>query len=178
MPDLERNKANVIAFYDLAFHQGRPREAMERYAGAEYIQHNPCVATGKQGFIDYFEKTKRDYPGMHVEFKRAIAEGNYVVLHCRQELPGDHVWAAMDNSAWTMTARSSSIGTCCKSSPTMPPIRTACFDGVSYQSSRLPSPTKLRIASSSLEYSSQLLPQRSAISISSAFASPRSPFCR
>jgi predicted SnoaL-like aldol condensation-catalyzing enzyme len=37
MPDLERNKANVIAFYDLAFNQGRPREAMERYAGAEYI---------------------------------------------------------------------------------------------------------------------------------------------
>jgi len=96
MPDLERNKANVIAFYDLAFNQGRTQEAMERYAGAEYIQHNPGVATGKQGLIDYFEKAKRDYPGMHVEFKRAIAEGNYVVLHCRQEFPGDHVWAAMD----------------------------------------------------------------------------------
>ena len=96
MPDLERNKANVIAFYDLAFNRGRPREAMERYAGAEYIQHNPGVANGKQGFIDYFEKTKRDYPGMHVEFKRAIAEDNYVVLHCRQEFPGDHVWAAID----------------------------------------------------------------------------------
>jgi predicted SnoaL-like aldol condensation-catalyzing enzyme len=96
MPDLERNKANVIAFYDLAFNQGRPREAMERYAGAEYIQHNPGVATGKQGFIDYFEKTKRDYPGMNVEFKRAVAENKYVVVHCRQEFPGDHVWAAMD----------------------------------------------------------------------------------
>lgn len=46
--------------------------------------------------IDYFEKAKRDYPGMHVEFKRAIAEGNYVVLHCRQAFPGDHVWAAID----------------------------------------------------------------------------------
>lgn len=96
MPNLERNKANVIAFYDLAFNQGRPREAMERYAGAEYIQHNPGVATGKQGLIDYFEKTARDYPGMHVEFKRAIAEGDYVVLHCRQAFPGDHVWAAID----------------------------------------------------------------------------------
>ena len=35
MPDLERNKENVVAFYDLMFNQCRPREAMERYGGAE-----------------------------------------------------------------------------------------------------------------------------------------------
>ncbi len=89
------NKQNAMAFYDLMFNQNQPVEAINRYVGAGYRQHNPHVADGKQGFIDYFKRMSKEYPNKKVIFKRAIAEGEFVVLHCHQIWP-DEQYAGID----------------------------------------------------------------------------------
>jgi len=93
---LERNKKTAMAFYSMAFNDCKPNEAVEKYAGNEYMQHNPLVGEGKAAFISYFKEMAEKWPGKKVNFIRAIAEGNYVVLHCHQEWPGDHEYAGVD----------------------------------------------------------------------------------
>jgi len=95
--NLKQNKENAIAFYEQMFNENDPRGAIEKYTGAEYIQHNPHVEDGKEGFIKYFEEMAEGYPGKKVHVKKAIAEENLVVLHTFQEWPTeDHNYVTMD----------------------------------------------------------------------------------
>lgn len=95
---LERNKRNTISFYELMFNECKPAEAIARYAGEHYKQHNPHVGNGKEAFIAYFERMAVEFPGKRVQVKRSVAEGNFVVLHCHQQWPTDanKDWAGID----------------------------------------------------------------------------------
>lgn len=91
----EANKRNAIAFYQLAY-DGSPRQAVEMYVGAEYIQHNPMVGNGPEPFIAYFERMAAEYPEKSIDFVRAVAEGDLVALHTHQVWPDDDQYVTMD----------------------------------------------------------------------------------
>ena len=93
--DLEKNKAHAIAFYKTAY-EGNPKKAVELYVGDHYVQHNPEVADGISGFIDYFEKMQNEYPKKSIEFLRCIAEGELVALHTHQVWPDNDQYVTMD----------------------------------------------------------------------------------
>ena len=96
MADELANTENAKAFYELMFNDCNPREAIKRYVGDTYRQHNPEVADGPEAFIEYFERMAREFPGKKVSIKRTVAEDNFVVLHCHQTWPNDHDYAGID----------------------------------------------------------------------------------
>jgi predicted SnoaL-like aldol condensation-catalyzing enzyme len=91
----EQNKKNAMAFYKMAY-EGNPRKATELYVGDRYIQHNPVVEDGIEGFIAYFEKMNEEYPDKSIEFIRAVAEKDLVALHTHQVWPGNDAYVTMD----------------------------------------------------------------------------------
>lgn len=111
--DKEQNKKAAQAFYEMAFNDCKPREAVELYVGDDYIQHNPLVGNGKEPFIEYFERMGAEFPGKRVHIKRAIAEGDLVVLHCYQQWPGDTTTPGSIYFVSTRTAKLSNTGTSC-----------------------------------------------------------------
>lgn len=77
-------------------YEGNPKKAVELYVGDEYIQHNPDVANGLQGFIDYFDRMQKEYPEKSIKFLRVIGEGDLVALHTHQIWPGNDQYVTMD----------------------------------------------------------------------------------
>jgi predicted SnoaL-like aldol condensation-catalyzing enzyme len=101
---LEDNKANAIAFYRMAY-EGNPAEAVKRYVGDVYIQHNPLVGDGKDPFIAYFERMLKQFPEKSIEFVRAIAEEDMVALHTHQTWPGNAGYVTMDFFRFDMNGK-------------------------------------------------------------------------
>jgi predicted SnoaL-like aldol condensation-catalyzing enzyme len=81
MADLERNKQTVRAFITRAFNDKQPADAVAKYVGSEYIQHDPQSPDGVEAFILFVNGFVGQFPQLSIEIKRVIAEGDLVVAH-------------------------------------------------------------------------------------------------
>ena len=97
MADTEQNKQTAIAFYERAFNDHQPEDAVEKYLGPRYIQHNPQAPDGGDAFIAFVRAYVGQFPELRVDIKRAIAEGDLVMTHSLLTTsPGDRGTAAAD----------------------------------------------------------------------------------
>jgi predicted SnoaL-like aldol condensation-catalyzing enzyme len=90
---LKRNKETVINFYSTAFIEKDPERALQDYIGDYYKQHNPVVPDGKDAFVEYAKMRIKQNPDRKIEFKKVMAEGDYVVLHLH------HIFAEEDEDS-------------------------------------------------------------------------------
>lgn len=81
MTDIEHNKAVVRAFYEMAFNDKQPAEAVARYVGSEYVQHNPQAPDGAEAFVQFVTGFAAQFPELHVDIRRIVGEGDVVVTH-------------------------------------------------------------------------------------------------
>jgi len=92
---LDRNKANVVAYYTRAFNDKEPEDAVDKYVGFDkpgqdldgsgephlYIQHNPLAKSGAPAFIEFVNNFTTAFPDIHIDIRRVIAECDFVVTH-------------------------------------------------------------------------------------------------
>ncbi|MBI1741834.1 nuclear transport factor 2 family protein [Candidatus Acetothermia bacterium] len=94
---LEANKTVVREFYNLAFNLKKPEEAVAKYLGASYRQHNPTAGDGPEPFIAFVRGFAKAFPSLRFDFKRMVAEDDLVVAHSHLvRQPGDRGMAVMD----------------------------------------------------------------------------------
>ena len=95
--DTERNKETVQRFYDLNVQQVPILKKLSRSTSVRFTSSiTRWSPTVKRLSLPTLPAWRRSIPGKRVHFKRVIGEGNYVVLHCHQEWPGDADWAGID----------------------------------------------------------------------------------
>jgi predicted SnoaL-like aldol condensation-catalyzing enzyme len=92
----DANKKLVLEFYEKVLNQ-KDVDAASKYVSENYIQHNPRVPDGLAALQGFVREMKRSTPESRSTVKRAIAEGDLVVLHSHvQRNPGEKGAALVD----------------------------------------------------------------------------------
>lgn len=101
-PLLAANKRLVYDFWREVFEAGH-LELADKYLAASYIQHNPTVPTGRDGFVQFlakFSKTKPIAPTVATPLVAILAEGDLVTLVFVKEYPEPGAAGQKYTSTW------------------------------------------------------------------------------
>jgi steroid delta-isomerase-like uncharacterized protein len=81
---MEREKANKELVKDFVadVFVGHELDNLGRYLREDYIQHNPDVAQGREGFRKFFETTFQAIPDFKYILRKIVADEDYVFIHC------------------------------------------------------------------------------------------------
>jgi predicted SnoaL-like aldol condensation-catalyzing enzyme len=82
---MDNNKELVIKLLTLAFKDKDVKSASDLITD-RYIQHNPIVPTGKQGFIEGLTAFYKSFPNLKWELKKIWVEDDYVIAHSHYRL--------------------------------------------------------------------------------------------
>jgi predicted SnoaL-like aldol condensation-catalyzing enzyme len=91
---LENNKKMVVDLYQELFGD-KNIEAINKYIGDVYIQHNPYVADGKQALIDACKQWFVGAPKEKIDVRHIAADGDLVFIHTKSR-QGSKVVSVID----------------------------------------------------------------------------------
>lgn len=95
-PQLDQNKQTILSFYEVGLNN-KDFNAASKLIGDRYIQHNPQIADGIDGFRGFIGYLKEAFPDLRAEIKNIIAEGDYVTAHVHGvRVPGQRGTAIVD----------------------------------------------------------------------------------
>jgi predicted SnoaL-like aldol condensation-catalyzing enzyme len=77
-----QNRDVVMAFYENGVNRGDSAAALS-YLDPSYVEHNPEISAGRQGFAEFFNEFRKLHPRFRLEVKRVFIEGDMVAAHLR-----------------------------------------------------------------------------------------------
>ncbi len=90
----DSNKDAAVSFLKLAS-SGKAREAYAKFVGSGFRHHNPFFEGSAESLMAGMEENARQNPNKVLEVKRAIAEGDLVVVHSHVRQKSDNLGAAL-----------------------------------------------------------------------------------
>ncbi|MGA2110051.1 MAG: ester cyclase [Syntrophorhabdales bacterium] len=94
MSDERRNKELVESFVNEVFIK-HDMSHLERFLRKDYIQHNPDVPQGREGFKQFFETCFQGVPDFSYTLKKIVAEDDLVFIYCTTTGTHKGVWIGM-----------------------------------------------------------------------------------